>query len=98
MYERLVTEYGPQRWWPAQSAFEVVIGAYLTQNTSWKGVEHSIQNLTEHEALSVDGIRNLTAERLRDFIRPSGYMVRKSAALKAFVNWLDQPWGSKHPR
>jgi endonuclease III related protein len=93
MYERLVAEYGPQQWWPAQSAFEVVIGAYLTQNTSWKGVERSIQNLAEHQALSIDGVRGLTGERLRELIRPSGYMVRKSAAIRAFVDWLDHNYG-----
>src|SRR5271170_5229760 len=83
MYERLVHEYGPQQWWPAQSTFEVVVGAYLTQNTSWKSVERSILNLAEHKALSAEGIRNLTVEKLREIIRPSGYMVRKAAALKA---------------
>jgi endonuclease III related protein len=93
MYKRLVAEYGPQQWWPAQSTFEVVVGAYLTQNTSWKSVERSILNLAEHKALSAEGIRNLTEEKLREIIRPSGYMVRKAAALKAFVNWLDREYG-----
>ncbi len=92
MYERLVAEYGPQQWWPAQSAFEVVIGAYLTQNTSWKAVERSIQNLVAHNSLSVEGIRTLKEEKLRQLIRPSGYMVRKAAALKAFVAWLDRDY------
>ena len=87
-----LAEYGPQQWWPAQSAFEVVIGAYLTQNTSWKAVERSIQNLAEHKALTVEGIRNLKIPKLRELIRPSGYMVRKAAALKAFVTWLDREY------
>ncbi len=93
MYEQLLAQNGPQQWWPAQSAFEVVIGAYLTQNTSWRGVERSILNLVEHDALSVEGIRNLKDEKLRQLISPSGFMVRKAAALKAFVNWLDRDYG-----
>ena len=93
MYQRLAAEYGPQQWWPAESPFEVVIGAYLTQNTSWKSAERSILNLAEQSALSIEGIRNLTEEKLRELIRPSGYMVRKAAALKAFVNWLDRDYG-----
>lgn len=44
-YSHLVKAYGPQQWWPAKSAFEVVIGAYLTQNTAWTAVEKSIANL-----------------------------------------------------
>src|SRR5271163_851287 len=83
MYERMVAEYGPQEWWPAATPFEVVIGAYLTQNTSWRAVERSILNLAAHGALSVDGIRRLGEEDLRQLIRPSGYMVRKAVALKA---------------
>ncbi len=93
MYDRLVTEYGPQQWWPAQSAFEVIIGTYLTQNTSWRAVERTIQNLAQHQTLSIEGIRNIKEEKLRELIRPSGYMVRKAAALKAFVAWLDHEYG-----
>jgi endonuclease-3 related protein len=93
IYDRLLAEYGPQQWWPAATPFEVVIGAYLTQNTSWKGVERSILNLAAHDALTVDGIREINEEELRQLIRPSGYMVRKSAALKAFVALLDRDFG-----
>jgi len=93
MYERMVAEYGPQQWWPAATPFEVVVGAFLTQNTSWRAVERSILNLAAHEALSVDGIRALGEEELRQLIRPSGYMVRKAAALKAFVDFLDRQHG-----
>jgi endonuclease-3 related protein len=89
MYRHLVRQYGPQDWWPAQSPFEVVIGAYLTQNTSWRAVVKSIQNLAEHHALSTPAIRSLPEDQLRHLIRPSGYMVRKAAALKAFVAFLD---------
>jgi endonuclease-3 related protein len=94
MYERLVQEYGPQQWWPAATPFEVVIGAYLTQNTSWKGVEKSILNLAQYGALNIEGIRRLSEEELRMVIRPSGYMVRKAAALKAFVGFLDREYDS----
>jgi endonuclease-3 related protein len=93
MYERMVAEYGPQQWWPATTPFEVVVGAYLTQNTSWRGVERSIHNLAEQGALSVDGIRQISEDALHQLIRPSGYMVRKAAALKAFVDFLDRDYG-----
>jgi endonuclease-3 related protein len=93
MYDRLVMVYGPQAWWPAASSFEVVIGAYLTQNTSWRGVEKSILNLKAYGSLSVEGIRSLSEESLRELIRPSGYMRRKAAAIKAFVSFLDEQYG-----
>lgn len=93
MYDKLVAAYGAQAWWPAETAFEVVVGAYLTQNTSWRGVEKSILNLKAHGAMSVAGVRGLSEERLRELIRPSGFMIRKAAAIKAFVAFLDAEHG-----
>ena len=95
MYERLVETWGPQQWWPAKTPFEVVIGAYLTQNTAWKSVERSIANLRARGALSVRGLRAIPAAELRELIRPSGFMIRKAAALKAFVAFLDQHYGGR---
>jgi len=89
MYDRLVALWGPQQWWPAHSAFEVVIGAYLTQNTAWKSVERSIANLKERGVLSVEGLRGIPEDELRQLIRPSGFMLRKAAALKSFIHFLD---------
>jgi endonuclease III related protein len=92
-YSHLVKAYGPQQWWPAKSAFEVVIGAYLTQNTAWHSVEKSIANLAQQGLLSVAAIRELPESELRELIRPSGYMIRKAAAIKAFVAFLDKSYG-----
>lgn len=89
LYDRLVERFGPQQWWPAKTAFEVIIGAYLTQNTAWKSVERSIANLEASDILSVEGLRTISESALRDLIRPSGFMLRKAAALKAFVAFLD---------
>ena len=95
MYEHLVRRFGPQQWWPAKTAFEVVIGAYLTQNTAWKSVERSIANLDSHNVLSIGGLRAIPDAELRDLIRPSGFMLRKAAALKAFVGFLDARYGGR---
>jgi endonuclease-3 related protein len=83
--------YGPQQWWPAETALEVIVGAYLTQNTSWKGVERSITNLRQAGVMHLDGLREISEEALRLLIRPSGYMLRKAAAIKTFVAFLDLP-------
>jgi endonuclease-3 related protein len=90
MHERLAQAYGPQHWWPAETPFEVILGAYLTQNTAWKAVERSLANLREAGALTVDGLRSLDLEDLRTLIRPTGFHTRKAPALKAFVAMLDQ--------
>ena len=93
MHERLAEAYGPQHWWPAETPFEVILGAYLTQNTSWKAVERSLANLRAAGALTVEGLRALPLEELRRAIRPSGFFMRKAPALKAFVAMLDAEFG-----
>ncbi|MFZ0663181.1 MAG: base excision DNA repair protein [Acidobacteriaceae bacterium] len=92
-YSQLVEAYGPQLWWPAKTPFEVVIGAYLTQNTAWTSVERSIANLAARGLLRVEAIRALPEAELQELIRPSGYMVRKAAAIKTFVAFLDCGYG-----
>ena len=98
MHDRLAAAYGPQHWWPAKTPFEVILGAYLTQNTAWKAVEHSLDNLRAAEALTVDGLRGLALEELRRLIQPSGFSTRKAPALKAFVAMLDEEFGGSLDR
>ena len=59
MHDLLFDAYGPQHWWPAQTPLEVILGAYLTQNTSWKAVERSLENLRDAGALTLEGLRAL---------------------------------------
>lgn len=88
IYSVLLAAYGPRNWWPAKTPFEVVLGAYLTQATAWRSVERSIENLRIAGRLSVEGIAAISEEGLRELIRPSGFIVRKAASIKAFVRFL----------
>jgi endonuclease-3 related protein len=90
MQDDLMRAYGPQHWWPARTSFEMILGAYLTQNTSWKAVERSLANLRAARALSVEGLRTVSLAKLRQLIQPSGFYTRKAPALKAFVSMLDK--------
>jgi endonuclease-3 related protein len=93
MHDALFAAYGPQHWWPAKTPFEVILGAYLTQNTSWKAVERSLANLRAAGALTPAGLRAIPLAKLRRLIRPSGFFTRKAPALKAFVTMLDEEYG-----
>lgn len=93
MHDALVAAYGPQQWWPAQTPFEVILGAYLTQNTSWKAVERSLANLRAAGALTLEGLRKLSVEKLQQLIQPSGFFTRKAPALKAFAAMVDEEFG-----
>ncbi len=79
---------GPQHWWPARTRFEVILGAILTQNTSWVNVERAIANLRRNRLLSLRAIERVPAPRLARLIRPSGYFRQKTKKLKAFVRFL----------
>jgi endonuclease III related protein len=89
MHAKLERAYGPQRWWPAETPLEVILGAYLTQNTSWKAVEISLANLRNAGSLNLERLRTISLAQLRDLIRPSGFYNRKAPAIKAFIAMLD---------
>jgi endonuclease-3 related protein len=97
-YEALLREWGPQEWWPARTRFEVVVGAYLTQNTAWTNVERALRNLHQARLLTVSGIRNVVLGHLEELIRPSGYFRQKAARLKTFVAYLDENYGGSPRR
>src|SRR5580658_4982042 len=77
-------------WRPAQSRFEMIVGAYLTQNTAWTNVEKALVNLRAARVLSVRGIRRASLAELERLIRPAGYFRQKAKRLKLFVAFLDQ--------
>jgi endonuclease-3 related protein len=91
-YHTLFRAWGPQNWWPAQSRFEVIVGAYLTQNTSWTNVEKALTNLRSARRLSVKGIRQVPLAELERLVRPAGYFRQKAERLKLFVAFLDQQY------
>ena len=93
IYERLYTAYGPQHWWPGDSAVEIIVGAILTQSAAWSNVELALANLKAAGLLSPDGIAALSEDELADLIRPSGYYNAKARKLKAFVRLLDERAG-----
>lgn len=88
-YSELFAAWGVQHWWPAETQFEVIVGAYLTQNTAWTNVERALHNLRRAGLLTVEGIRNVKLTRLQRLIRPSGYFRQKARRLKIFIRFLD---------
>lgn len=88
IYARLFARFGAQHWWPAQTNFEIVVGAILTQNTAWVNVEYALANLKRHRLLNPRAMHRASPARLTQLIRPSGYFNLKAKRLKAFTNFL----------
>jgi endonuclease III related protein len=97
-YGTLFNAWGAQHWWPAETQFEVIVGAYLTQNTAWTNVERALANLRAAGALTVYAIRTIRLSRLERLIRPSGYFRQKAKRLKTFVAFLDQKYAGSLER
>lgn len=93
IYNRLYACYGPQHWWPAEDAFEVIVGAILTQSAAWTNVEQAISNLRAANSLTPAAIHQLPPDRLAHLIRPSGYYNAKALKLKAFAERLHSRYG-----
>lgn len=98
IYERLHAAYGPQHWWPARTAEEVVIGAILTQNTAWTNVERAIARLREARTLTLRAIDQTPLDRLSELVRPAGTYRVKALRLKALTAWLRAEYGGRLDR
>jgi endonuclease-3 related protein len=90
LYERLFAYFGPRHWWPADSPYEVIVGAILTQSAAWSNVEKAIQNLKEEDLLSQKALLSVSEKKLAEVIRSAGYHNAKAKKLKAFAKFLKE--------
>lgn len=93
VYERLYAKFGPRHWWPAKTEFEVVVGAILTQNTTWANVERALAGLRTQGLLEFPALRRAPESKLRELIRPAGYYNQKSRYLAGLMAFLDGECG-----
>ena len=97
IYQRLYRAYGHQGWWPGDGAFDVAVGAILTQATAWINVERAINNMKQAGCWSLRAIHEVPAEELASIIRPSGYFNAKARKLKAFAKYLVEGYDGDLP-
>lgn len=86
IYNSLYNYFGPLKWWPGDTPFEIMVGAILTQNTSWSNAEKAIENLKKENLLEPRRLYRINQENLAQLIKPSGYYNIKARRLKNFVN------------
>jgi len=88
VYQLLFDRFGPQHWWPGETQFEIIVGAILTQNTSWANVGKAIANLKSDNLLTPEKLHHIDVSQLAELIRPAGYYNIKAKRLKSFLTWL----------
>ena len=86
IFNILLTSFGKRNWWPGETPLEIIVGAILTQNTSWKNVEKAIENMKNEGALDVVKLYEIKTEKLSEIIRPSGFFNIKSNRLKNIIH------------
>ncbi len=94
LYELMSARFGFLNWWPGDSADEVLIGAILTQNTSWKNVEKAISNLKNAKMLSIEKLAKTNLDQLQGMIKPSGYYRQKAKTLKEICIYILSKYGT----
>lgn len=92
IYHTLLKALGSQNRFPAESPFEVVLGAILTQNTAWSNVAAALANLRQNGLLRLDRISGLDARELEPLVRPSGFYREKAKKIKAFCDHVAAKW------
>jgi endonuclease-3 related protein len=88
MFDLMLNHFGPQHWWPGETPLEIMVGAILTQNTSWNNVEKAILNLKADDLLSLEALHASSLSLLADRIRPAGYFNIKAGRLKNLINTI----------
>ena len=92
IYERLYSTLGPSGWWPGETPLEIIVGAILTQNTSWRNVEQALVRLQEQGVLSVESLTQIGEDRLAEMVRPAGTYRVKARRLKNFFRFLREEY------
>ena len=92
-YEVLLRQFGPQGWWPARTRLEVILGAILTQNTTWQNAARAVARLREEGLLKWPRLRQAHLQVIENCVRPAGYFRQKARTIRTFVEWLDAMHG-----
>jgi len=92
LYEGMNRHFGDLHWWPGESPLEIMIGAILTQNTSWRNVEKAIRNLKEQQFIQIEKILQAAPERIEELIRPAGFFRLKTERLRNLLFFIKKDY------
>jgi endonuclease-3 related protein len=93
IYEALSSHYGPQRWWPTRSgsAWEIMLGAVLTQRTTWRNVDLALDNIEKTWGLrglaEPEILLNTSNDELVGLLRPTGHYTSKPRRVQGLARF-----------
>ncbi|RKY85052.1 hypothetical protein DRQ09_07790, partial [candidate division KSB1 bacterium] len=92
LFDKLLSSFGPRNWWPADSKFEVVIGAILAQNTAWKNVKKAISNIKNNNLMNPEKLYLIEENVLAEIVKTSGYFRQKAKKIKNFLKFFKEKY------
>jgi endonuclease III related protein len=98
LYAALLGCFGPQRWWPGRTPYEVAVGAVLTQHTAWPNAARAVEALRAQRLLTPARVAALHASDLAGVIRPAGTPRVKARRILALTGWLVESMGGSFSR
>ncbi len=94
LYLKMRKRHGHLKWWPGDTRFEIIVGAILTQQTTWKNVEKAITNLKHANCMAIGKISSMPKKDLESMVRPAGYFRQKAARLQNLCRFIEKNHGT----
>ena len=92
-HREMLRRLGPQGWWPARTRLEVILGAILTQNTTWDNASKGIRGLRRAGLLNWQELGRVSQPKLQAAIRAAGFFRQKAQTIRNFLSWLHRSYG-----
>jgi len=93
LYEMMDKAFDVENWWPSESPFEIMIGAILTQQTSWESVDRTLRTMRREGVLSPSSMASMDGARLEDIIRPCGFYRQKAERVQSLARYIVERYG-----
>ena len=92
MYDRMLSHYGPQKWWPAETPLEIIIGLILVRNCQWSVAAKVIERIHSEGLMQIKKLHQISDDDLLELIRPVGRQRAKASLIKRFINEISEKW------
>jgi endonuclease III related protein len=89
-YAKMLSQLGPQDWWPARSRLEIIVGAILVQNTAWQNATLALKRLRVSGLLSLARLQKASPAEIETCVRPAGFFRQKARTIRNFLDWLER--------
>lgn len=91
--ERKPRHHAPRESYASNEAhFEIMLGAILTQNTSWNNVEKALERIHEKKLCSPKALSKASLQTIKNCVRPSGYYNQKAKRVKNFALYVQREY------